>query len=242
MENPDKTPSPEEQYEAAKIQLAIYRMIHKDEQALESAPKNQDITLWAESMLEERLKEIDHQVRSQRFRKQWRTVAMQVSKIASLIILVCTFGMGITFAASGEVRRRTLEILTAINNSYMEIKYIEEEIEVPEDWIPEYYPTYLPERYEITSYFSDGVIELHDDKGSILTVEIFDENTVITVNVEGGTIEIITLHRTEATVIHQPNGDTSIIWSIGNRFFVVDGSEENEVMKVAESMRRIKFN
>lgn len=146
--------TPEENYETAALELAIYRMMQRDHDNAKAAfsPKDaKKLSQTAQKSLPHMLKLIDRQTRKLALHKTLRKQGFRILKTAAVIVLVLNMGLTIATAASSNIRAKVIEFLAEINDSYMVISFMttDEELSVPETWTENYYPTYIPEEYSL---------------------------------------------------------------------------------------------
>ena len=79
-------------------------------------------------------------------RSSLRKHGRQILQIAAVVVLILSIWFSAAVAASGNVRAKFIRFLMEMNDSYMNIGFIEngEEIVIPEEWEGRYYPTYIP--------------------------------------------------------------------------------------------------
>lgn len=240
--------TPEANYEAAALELAIYRMMQRDHDNAKAAFSQEDakeLSQTAQKSLPHMLKLIDSQTRKLALRKTLQKQGVRILKMAAAIVLVLNMGLTIATAASSNVRAKVIEFLVEINNSYMAVGFMttDEEISVPETWMENYYPTYIPEEYSlqfINSQNGISEVEYADSQAKKLRIQICDITVINRINTENADISHTTVHEIKATVLHQPYGETDIVWAMGDRYFIVTGYNFETVQAVAESIKIIK--
>lgn len=240
--------TPEENYETAALELAIYRMMQRDHDNAKAAfsPKDaKKLSQTAQKSLPHMLKLIDRQTRKLALHKTLRKQGFRILKTAAVIVLVLNMGLTIATAASSNIRAQVIEFLAEINDSYMVISFMttDEELSVPETWTENYYPTYIPEEYSlqfINSQNGISEVEYADAQANKLRIQICDITVINRINTENADISHTTIQEMKATVLQQPYGETDVIWAMGDRYFVVTGYNFETVQAVAESIKIIK--
>lgn len=154
-------------------------------------------------------------------------------------------GLTLATATSATLRVKMIEFLTEMNASYVSIGYLENgrDVVVPENWEENYFPSFIPMGYVLQSSHSNkGIseVEYADDQGENLIIQVCDITAVSRLNTEGTGISHTTLHGVTATVLHQPYEEVDIIWAIGDRCFIVSGSDYETALAVAESIGLIQ--
>lgn len=82
--------------------------------------------------------------------------------------------------------------------------------------------------------------EYSDEEGNTIVIKVNGTHTFGRINTENAEIEFIQLHGVEATVLRQPLGDVSIIWSLGDCYFDITGDDYETTLAVAQSIEAIK--
>lgn len=140
--------TPEENYEAAALELAAYRLMQREQDDIDTPDD-----AAAESM-PRMLKMIDRQLtKKQRHDRFWKQT-VRVLKTAAMVVLVLNMALTIVVASTGKVQVRFLDLVMQVNDSYMDIRYqpTETEATMPEDWKTNYFPSYIPDGYTLAQY------------------------------------------------------------------------------------------
>ena len=242
-----KLRTPEENYEAASFELAVYRMMKRDRDEIESNASEEvenELLQVTEENTPRMLDFIDKQMKRKNKRTSLRRQSLRILRIAALIILVLNIGLTIAVAASSGVRAKVIEYLMEINDSYMRMGFSEtdEMLAVPADWPENYYPTYIPDGYAVTQYVPHtglSMIIYEDANGNILSIEVCSVSSGSQLNSEGATISGIFIHGVTAIVLQQSYGQTDIVWAIGDHYFIVSAVDYDTALAVAKSMALI---
>lgn len=244
----EKMHTPEENYEAASLELAIYRMMKRDHDAVRAAMSEEDeneLSRIAEEKTPRMLGFIDKQMKRIAMRSNLWKHGRRILETAAVVVLILNIGLAAAVATSESVRAKVVRFLMEMNDSYMNIGFSqdEKEIIVPEEWEGRYYPTYIPQGYFIqrcVSHAGTNMVEYGDAEGNIITIEVCDTNSFGRLNTENTVIDSIQLHSVTATVLRQPFGEINMIWSIGDHYFSVSGRDYETVLAVAESIEVIQ--
>ena len=240
--------TPEEKYRAAALELAVYRLLKQENNSVKERMNEEaaaELAQAAEKSTPRILKRIDKQLARAESFTRFRKRSLSFVKAAALLVFVLNMGFTIAAATSSTVRARTIEFLMNINESYASIGYNEvgEEAAVPEDWQGAYYPTYIPQGYimqQCSSRVGISMVQYSTAEGNTLLIEECDTNSYDKINVENAEATYISLHGVTAIVLRQPYDEINVIWSIGDRYFIVSGCNYETVLKVAESMSIIR--
>ena len=167
----EKMRTPEENYEAAALELAAYRLMQREQDDIDTPDD-----AAAESM-PRMLKMIDRQLtKKQRHDRFWKQT-VRVLKTAAMVVLVLNMALTIVVASTGKVQVRFLDLVMQVNDSYMDIRYqpTETEATMPEDWKTNYFPSYIPDGYTLAQYVSDenfGFLEYRNEQGERMEIHI----------------------------------------------------------------------
>lgn len=244
----EKINTPEENYEAASLELALYRIMKRDHDAVKAAMSEEDekvLSQIAEEKMPRMLGFIDRQMRRMAVRPSLRRQGHRILQTAAVVVLILNIGFGTAVATSGNVRAKVIRFLMEMNDSYMSIGFTESEGEIiiPEEWEGRYFPTYIPQGYSIQRCVSGteaNLVEYVNAEGNTLTIEVCDINSFSRINTEKSEINFIPLHGVEATILRQPYGAVCIIWSLGDCWFNVTGDDYEITLAVAQSMEAIQ--
>ncbi len=240
--------TPEENYEAASLELALYRIMKRDQDAVKAAmsvDEENELSRMTEEKMPHMLSFIDTQMKHMAARSSLLKHGRRFLQIAAVVVLILNIGLTAAVAASSSVRATVIRFLMEMNDSYMSIGFIENEGEliVPEEWEGNYYPTYIPQGYFIqrcTSVAGANAAEYSNAEGNTIVIEVNGVHAFGRINTENAEIEFIQVHGVEATVLRQPVGDVSIIWSLGDCYFEVTGNDYETALAVAQSIEVIQ--
>lgn len=234
----EKMRTPEENYEAAALELAAYRLMQREQDDIDTPDD-----AAAESM-PRMLKMIDRQLtKKQRHDRFWKQT-VRVLKTAAMVVLVLNMALTIVVASTGKVQVRFLDLVMQANDSYMDIRYqpTETEATMPEDWKTNYFPSYIPDGYTLAQYVSDenfGFLEYRNEQGERMEIHIGGKGAGINLNSNGAEIDHVSLHNTVATVLYQASGSVDLVWSYGDQYFVVEACDYAIAYAVAQGLKII---
>ena len=243
-----KLKTPEENYEDAAMELALYRMLQREcDTVKERASKDEEAETirMAEKSTQRMFDLIDRHTRKKYGERNFGRYGVRLLKIAALAILVLNLGLTVVTATSATVRAKVIEFLTEINTSYMGMGFRESglDIEVPEDWEESYYPTFIPDGYVLRFSNTNGGIseaEYTNAQGDKLLIRICDITAGNRINTEGARISRTTVQGVNATVLQQPYEKVDVVWANGDRYFIVSSNDYETTLSVAESIKLIK--
>ena len=173
-----KLKTPEENYEDAALELALYRML-RHEHEMVKANSSEDDEKETQRIAAESTPRIFALIERRTKRREGNSFKRQSArflKAVACVVLVANMGLTIATATSAPVRAKVMDFLTEINASYMSMGFRETELEidVPENWEGSYYPTFLPEGYMLQFSESDkgkNEAEYTDVQGETLRIK-----------------------------------------------------------------------
>ena len=187
------------------------------------------------------LRRIDRDIRKMRARRCLRNTLPKVGKIAAALTLFFYLSLRVALAASPEMRVNLMNFFMNIEERYTSFGFEEtgEFVEVPAEWDGYYYPTYIPEGFEIDQVDYYGVYFKRND-GTMLDFEELGPDTYGNVDTENAKIDYININGHTALIAEKGKWVT-ILWSVDNRGLLIGytGGRE-EAIKIAESVRMIK--
>lgn len=187
------------------------------------------------------LRRIDRDIRKMRAWRCLRNTLPKVGKIAASLMLFFYLSLSVAPAASPEMRVNLMNFFMNIEERYTSFGFEEtgEFVEVPAEWDGYYYPTYIPEGFEIDQVDYYGVYFKRND-GTMLDFEELGPDTYGNVDTENAKIDYININGHTALIAEKGKWVT-ILWSVDNRGLLIGytGGRE-EAIKIAESVRMIK--
>lgn len=187
------------------------------------------------------LRRIDRDIRKMRAWRCLRNTLPKVGKIAASLMLFFYLSLSVALAASPEMRVNLMNFFMNIEERYTSFGFEEtgEFVEVPAEWDGYYYPTYIPEGFEIDQVDYYGVYFKRND-GTMLDFEELGPDTYGNVDTENAKIDYININGHTALIAEKGKWVT-ILWSVDNRGLLIGytGGRE-EAIKIAESVRMIK--
>ena len=172
-----------------------------------------------------------------------KSLSRTVGKIAAALILCIAVAVPIAVAAIEPVRVQLMELLIDIQDDYtrLSLKHVGgENRSVPDEWMGEYFPMYLPDGMEfhyideVTAFFL-----LRNSGGQY--VEFFEcaETEAVQVNTENAHISYEFLNNV-SYFIAERGDDLTIVWSDNQKYFVVISNlPKQEILRIAGSVLKI---
>ena len=223
----------------------------RDEEAdslLESSPEDQRYLEFLEANREKRLKKMMRRLRWISLKKQFFTVVPRTMRFAVAALGILCIGLTTAFASSETFRVRVFSMFAEDHGQYTAIGLREDEqkaFDVPNGWEGMYYPTYIPDGFEVINVenLSEQIflISFENKNNEYLTFEEMTEDAESNIDTENAQVYYTEIHGNTALV--SVKADSTIVsWNEQNRILsvVFDGEVEEDALKVAKSVTRIK--
>jgi len=245
----NRTKTPEEKFEEASFELAIYRLLRRDLEMIEdcmSKSDKEEAAQIANRTMPRMLTMIEQTIQRVDIHRCIIKQGINILKIAALAILIVNMGITIAAAANSNVRARIIYFLMEMNDSYMDIRFsgADKDISVPENWLESYYPAYIPEGYSIKQclpYKDCSTVIFSDEKGGEISVKICSTDAFSSLNTEGAKISYVNIQNVTAMVLEQPYSEFNIVWAVGKDYFIVCSNTDYETtLHVAQSVALIQ--
>ena len=215
---------------------------------LESSPEDQRYLEFLETSREKRMKKMMRRLRWISLKKQFFTVAPRTMRFAVAALGILCIGLTTAFASSETFRVRVFSMFAEDRGQYTAIGLREDEqkaFDVPNGWEGMYYPTYIPDGFEVINVenLSEQIflISFENKNNEYLTFEEMKEDAESNIHTENEQLYYTENHGTTA-VFSLKSHITIFSWNEQNRILsvVFDGEVEEDALKVAKSVTRIK--
>lgn len=223
----------------------------RDEEAdslLESSPEDQRYLEFLETNREKRMEKMMRRLRWISLKKQFFTVVPRTMRFAVAALGILCIGLTTAFASSETFRVRVFSMFAEDHGQYTAIGLREDEqkaFDVPNGWEGMYYPTYIPDGFEVINVenLSEQIflISFENKNNEYLTFEEMTEDAESNIDTENAQVYYTEIHGNTALV--SVKADLTIVsWNEQNRILsvVFDGEVEEDALKVAKSVTRIK--
>lgn len=223
----------------------------RDEEAdslLESSPDDQRYLEFLEANREKRMEKMMRRLRWISLKKQFFTVVPRTMRFAVAALGILCIGLTTAFASSETFRVRVFSMFAEDHGQYTAIGLREDEqkaFDVPNGWEEMYYPTYIPDGFEVINVenLSEQIflISFENKNNEYLTFEEMTEDAESNIDTENAQVYYTEIHGNTALV--SVKADLTIVsWNEQNRILsvVFDGEVEEDALKVAKSVTRIK--
>ena len=223
----------------------------RDEEAdslLECSPEDQRYLEFLEANREKRMEKMMRRLRWISLKKQFFTVVPRTMRFAVAALGILCIGLTTAFASSETFRVRVFSMFAEDHGQYTAIGLREDEqkaFDVPNGWEGMYYPTYIPDGFEVINVenLSEQIflISFENKNNEYLTFEEMTEDAESNIDTENARVYYTEIHGNTALV--SVKADLTIVsWKEQNRILsvVFDGEMEEDALKVAKSVTRIK--
>ena len=223
----------------------------RDEEAdslLECSPEDQRYLEFLEANREKRMEKMMRRLRWISLKKQFFTVVPRTMRFAVAALGILCIGLTTAFASSETFRVRVFSMFAEDRGQYTAIGLREDEqkaFDVPNGWEGMYYPTYIPDGFEVINVenLSEQIflISFENKNNEYLTFEEMTEDAESNIDTENARVYYTEIHGDTALV--SVKADLTIVsWNEQNRILsvVFDGEVEEDALKVAKSVTRIK--
>lgn len=188
---------------------------------------------------------IDREIRKFHLRNLGRAVPGILRKVA-VFLLVLNLGFTTATAMVPSVRIKVMELLINIEREYTELSLWESQgasFEVPIDWKGSYFPSFIPDGYEIFEVVDTfGICSIKYLNSEDQEVSFLEgtEYSSVNINTEGAKTEFILVHGRPGMIALREDGYIFIAWSETDRMLILGytGTREDAI-KIAESVIRI---
>lgn len=232
---------------------ALIRLAYRQADALEAQeilegdvralnPEEEELCRRAYARFQQRVEAQDRADRRRASIGRWRRRASRFVGVAACVVLLLGIAAPIAIAKVDFIRVRVLQLLIDVQEEYTELSLVEDEaasFDVPMNWRGAYYPSYIPEGYELSDLdplVNDVVYT--NSKGERIVFSECDQATETNIDSEDAVLSYDAVNGATALILEK-NG-TMISWSDGIKYFIVlTDIPKEESLKIANSVRRI---
>ena len=224
--------------------LEAQRLMEEDDNASDPVPANDKEAVF--QMFLDKMEQLEGGKRPKARVIPWKKVLTRLANIAACIVVLLGIAAPFAIAYVEPIRIRVMQLLIDIKDDHTELIFTEDtdaEFYVPEGYMGRYYPTYIPEGFELTDVsvlFYDTTYQ--NKAGAKIYYSECTEDDEIDINTEGAILSHATVNGAEAFVAEQ---ETYVIitWALEDRYFVIIADTSlDEALKMARSVRRISYS
>lgn len=186
--------------------------------------------------------------KSERRAERRKRVVIRFVELAACLVLVVGISTPFAVANVSALRSRVLDFLVHFEGDHLELNLTENQdalMNAPEGWKGSYYPAYIPVGYKrIDAFYYFPYIEYVNEQGHEIDFSEPTGDSLVDIDSETAHRFYADVNGWDAMVVERsyPQGDSfySVIWSIGDQYFVVRSTESSEqALAVARSVRKI---
>ena len=192
--------------------------------------------LFQAKLREKALQEHKEECRRRRKRCFRRTVS-----VLSCIILLLAIATPVAIASISPVREYVLRMLIRFKEDHIEIELTKSDRDdVPEGWLGEYYPEYIPDGYQFVNMFTDNPMAVFcNSSGDKLYFDEFHDSYSVNIHSEGTKVFFVSVKDT-AALVSEKDGEIRMVWQEGNHMFLISGRLPlEEAAKMANSVSKV---
>lgn len=229
-----------QELEAIKIRIAFAEM----DSAQELQPTASDDAAYSDAGFQKALSAMDRLTNRDR-RKDWmRQMLPHVAYAATALLFVFYLSHSTSSIATEQPVRVVQEYKLTASKERRFLRFGIQPVEgtameVPVGWDGLYFPTYIPEGYEVFAVYGQPFchIEYKDKEGNQLFFWERDLDAPISFNLNHSTVYETTI-RNHPAFVSVEDSSTTVIWSIDNRCFIVEihNRDEKIALQIANSV------
>lgn len=234
----------QEEYEDTLIRMAFMELAERE--AMEGDPDEDELPEGIDFKAAEKrhLRLMRRELRRMNFGSDLKRGLRITGKVAVYALAAMFVVTASTLAISREARKGLYKYLISLDEKYTQFVIRDSSgMNIPEGWNGEYFPTYIPEGFEVCNVFSnismnyveytniDGKLFSFDETSTDVVTQIDTEDAELTQNAIGG-IPMFQVIKNEMV---------SFTWIYDDRYFTVNlnGALE-EAEKIVESVVKIR--
>lgn len=237
------------EYQRVLISQAMRAIRDEEARALMQSEDQHDLQFLAEHR-EKRLKRLTRRLRWIGLGHQLAVLLPGTVRFAVAALGVLCIGLTSAFASNQTFRVQVFSMFAEDHGQYTAIGLREDEqssFDVPAEWEGMYYPAYIPDGFEVESIDNSfgrefSVFMRNKDNPDIrLIFEEMYEKGGMNIDTENAQVYYTKIHGNDA-IVSLKEKFSLITWSENNRILsvMIDGRNEEEILKVAESVKQIK--
>lgn len=240
---------PSEEYEAQMIQCAFQELLLQECQELEEAPltpEEEELLQLAERSRGKHIARIDRTLKRRSRAARVREGLSTAMKIAAVIVLIVSFSFGTALAVSPELREIVIEYLTYVTDSYVQIgaETPTATVRAPEGWLGDYFPAYVPPRYEVVSCYSSthhSKVVYENDKGMCILFQVSNSPVGTQVSAENSLCYTAKIRECNA-YLYITETRSIITWVDRGLYYTFTAQTADILLDIVESLAFIKCN
>ncbi len=234
---------PSEEYEEQLLNFAFQELLAQQYEELNAqplTPEEEELLKMAEKNRDKHLKLIDRTLTRQQRSAQLHPIVITVMKYAAVLVLLANLSFGTALAVSPELRSEVIEFLNYITAPFVRVGTEEDQSSshAPQGWLGDYFPTYLPEGYEMfKSIISSGYSSVIYKDGNLqsITLSTYQHPHEIQANAENALCYTATVKGVTAYLYIMTN-QSMITWETNNTYYMFIAPAANILLDIVESL------
>lgn len=190
--------------------------------------------------LEEDVKRFLSKSRRRRNRKQKLYTLPKWGRMLATMFVLLIVSMGSALATTKVIQKGWLnvDIQERKEATNYQVQLAAESQNIPQGWEGVFFPSYIPEGYEILNCNQD-IVDYEDANGNLLTFSELRHGATLDLNTENAELSSDVVNGVEATVIEKGKW-VAVVWISHNRLFCVDiEATREEALRIANSVEVI---
>lgn len=192
------------------------------------------------------LEKFDAQQRKEKREQRIQSVKHTLPKLAEIaacLVLVLVVTTSIAVAHVESFRMLVMNLLIEMQEDHASVRMIESDgsvIEIPAEWKGEYFPTYIPEGYEVYRIHDTvAKIDYINSAGKWICFNEYTSAGELCADIEEADVTYIDIQGSEAMIVEKPDA-TTISWQLGNRYFYLSCETGKDMaVQIARSVCQI---
>ena len=191
-------------------------------------------------LFQTKLREKAQQEHKEKCRRRRKRYFRRTIRILACIIILLAIATPVAIASISPFREYVLRMLINVEDDHIEIELTKSDRDdVPEGWLGEYYPRYIPDGYQYMSMLTFSPTALFcDSSGNLLYFDELDESYQLNIDSEDAKIYFVTIRDTTA-LVSEENGEIRMVWKDGNHMLFIGGKLSlEEATRMANSVSK----
>ena len=193
-----------------------------------------------------------HQELNARFRRAKvqrfsRHVLLPLGKAAAALVLVLSLGISTVVASSDTLRAAVFDLVFTRQATHTGIQLVEntqKAFDVPAEWKGRYYPSYIPEGYEVvkvsSSFDATHHIAFINGDGDLLHFSENSQDSYTNIDTENSDVKSVRI-KGYSGLMSMKDGRVILVWSADERYFILNiAGDEDTAIQIAENLRLIR--
>lgn len=195
---------------------------------------------WNVARLEKDIKQFLSKSRRKRVRMHKLYTLPKWGRALATVFVLLIVSMGAALATTKVIQNGWLnvDIQECKEATTYQVQLATESNNIPKGWEGVFFPSYIPEGYEILNCNED-IVDYEDANGNLLTFSELRHGATLDLNTEKAELSSDVVNGVEATVIEKGKW-VAVVWIAHNRLFFVDiEATREEALRIANSVEVI---